>query len=154
MIPLFIAAMALIVSLVGLPMALDKVPPNRFYGFRTPRTIADERVWYPANRVAGKALVVAGLLGALASAPVGFLVQDPNMAAVYALLAMCVPLTIAILYGFYRAAAVVADLDFGPAEQIEQEPPAATEIAETPDDGLERLNRAAQAHQSQTNNKG
>ena len=34
-------------------MILGKVPPNGAYGFRTPKTLSSEDVWYPANRAAG-----------------------------------------------------------------------------------------------------
>jgi uncharacterized membrane protein len=44
----------------GLPMALGLVPPNRFYGFRTRKTLSSADVWYPANRVSGWSLVIAG----------------------------------------------------------------------------------------------
>jgi uncharacterized membrane protein len=47
---------------ISLPMMYDKVPPNGFYGFRTPRTMSDPNVWYPANRVAGRNLAVAGAI--------------------------------------------------------------------------------------------
>jgi uncharacterized membrane protein len=47
---------------ISLPMMYDKVPPNGFYGFRTPRTMSDPNLWYPANRVAGRNLALAGLI--------------------------------------------------------------------------------------------
>jgi uncharacterized membrane protein len=38
------------------------VPPNAWYGFRTAKTMADERLWYAANRTAGRDFSVAGLV--------------------------------------------------------------------------------------------
>jgi uncharacterized membrane protein len=52
---------AILLVAVAIPMILNMVPRNRFYGFRTPRTLASDEVWYPANRFAGKALTIAGL---------------------------------------------------------------------------------------------
>ena len=52
----------LLVAALALPMIYDKIPPNGFYGFRTPRTLSDPNVWYPANRVAGRNLAVAGVI--------------------------------------------------------------------------------------------
>ncbi|MGA8221363.1 MAG: SdpI family protein [Candidatus Acidiferrales bacterium] len=49
----------------GLPMALGLVPPNRFYGFRTRKTLSSPEVWYPANQVCGWAMVVAGTVAIL-----------------------------------------------------------------------------------------
>jgi SdpI/YfhL protein family len=45
----------------GIPMALGLVPPNRFYGFRTAKTLSSPEIWYPANRVSGWSLVIAGI---------------------------------------------------------------------------------------------
>jgi uncharacterized membrane protein len=45
----------------GVPMALGLVPPNRFYGYRTRKTLASADVWYRANRVSGWSLALAGI---------------------------------------------------------------------------------------------
>ena len=49
----------LITILVSIPMALGKVKPNRFYGFRTPKTLSSPAVWYPANRACGQYMIIA-----------------------------------------------------------------------------------------------
>jgi uncharacterized membrane protein len=41
-------------------MAARRVRPNRWYGLRIPATFADEKVWYDANAVAGRDLMVLG----------------------------------------------------------------------------------------------
>ncbi len=51
--------MALLMIVVAAPMALRKVPPNGLYGFRTPKTMSDPRVWYDANQRAGINMIVA-----------------------------------------------------------------------------------------------
>ena len=56
------AGMALVLIVICVPMILERVPPNRWYGFRTPRTLSDPNVWYPANRIAGQYLAVAAVL--------------------------------------------------------------------------------------------
>ncbi|MGA9853808.1 MAG: SdpI family protein [Gammaproteobacteria bacterium] len=38
------------------------IPRNRFYGFRTQKTLTDGRTWYPANRFAGIAIMLASLV--------------------------------------------------------------------------------------------
>jgi uncharacterized membrane protein len=45
----------------GIPMALRLIPPNRFYGYRTRKTLSSAGVWYRANRVSGWSLVIAGM---------------------------------------------------------------------------------------------
>jgi hypothetical protein len=60
---LYLAAYVLpgVVMLAAIPMALGIVPPNRFYGFRTPKTRSSPEIWYPANRFAGWSLLLSGL---------------------------------------------------------------------------------------------
>jgi uncharacterized membrane protein len=49
-----------VMVLLGLPLYFRKVPPNRFYGFRTGRTLADPELWYSVNRVSGGWMVITG----------------------------------------------------------------------------------------------
>jgi hypothetical protein len=50
-----------VVILLSLPMILGKVPPNRFYGFRTPKTLSSPDIWYRANRASGWYMIAASL---------------------------------------------------------------------------------------------
>jgi SdpI/YfhL protein family len=52
----------LVTILTAIPMALGVVPPNRFYGFRTPQTLSSPEVWYPANRASGRYLTAASAI--------------------------------------------------------------------------------------------
>jgi uncharacterized membrane protein len=47
---------------LGYPLKLGRVPPNRFYGFRTPRTLTNERIWYEVNRVTGIDMIRGGVV--------------------------------------------------------------------------------------------
>ena len=58
---LFIGLPILILAL-GIPLASQWVPPNRFYGYRTATTFASVEAWYRVNRAAGLALIGAGLI--------------------------------------------------------------------------------------------
>lgn len=55
--------------LIGLaiPLILRRIPRNLLYGFRTPRTLSSDRVWYPANAYAGRRMAEVGCAGALAA---------------------------------------------------------------------------------------
>ena len=53
--------------LLGIPMIGGMVARNGIYGFRTPKTLASDHVWYPANRYAGKEMVKAGRLVVIGS---------------------------------------------------------------------------------------
>ncbi len=73
--PAFANALMILVALgngvilltASLPMALGIVRPNRFYGFRTRKTLSDERIWYAANKVMGRDMVIAGAVSLLAA---------------------------------------------------------------------------------------
>lgn len=54
-----------LIFLLGLPLALKLVPPNRFYGFRTPTTFSSPEAWYAINFATGLALLGAGILSGL-----------------------------------------------------------------------------------------
>ncbi|MBN1954563.1 MAG: SdpI family protein [Anaerolineae bacterium] len=54
------AGIGILMIVLAIPMALQKVKPNFWYGFRTRKTLSDESVWYAANQYAGKALLLAG----------------------------------------------------------------------------------------------
>jgi uncharacterized membrane protein len=53
-----------IIILLGLPLYFRMVPPNRFYGFRTGRTLGDPSVWYAVNRITGGGMVITGAVTA------------------------------------------------------------------------------------------
>ena len=44
----------------AVPLAMRKVPVNRFYGFRTPKTRSSPEIWFRANEKAGVNLLAAG----------------------------------------------------------------------------------------------
>ncbi len=51
---------------LSIPLILNRVPPNQWWGYRTPRTLADETVWYAVNHNVGWGLLVASILCAAA----------------------------------------------------------------------------------------
>src|SRR5438477_7963614 len=92
----------LLVAALALPMMYEKIPPNGFYGFRTPRTMSDPNVWYPANRVAGRNLALAGVIVAT-TALVVFAMQknlQPRTAALTLLIVSLAALIGAVVHSF------------------------------------------------------
>jgi uncharacterized membrane protein len=51
-----------LVALAAVPLALGKVPPNSWYGFRTPATLSDARTWHLVNRACGRYFIASGLM--------------------------------------------------------------------------------------------
>jgi hypothetical protein len=58
---------ALLLLIVAVPLVLGVIPRNRLYGFRTKKTLSDDGVWYPVNRFAGVAILIASSVYALAA---------------------------------------------------------------------------------------
>jgi uncharacterized membrane protein len=46
---------------MSIPLILQKVTPNSWYGFRVAKTFSSEEIWYVANRVAGYDWLWAGI---------------------------------------------------------------------------------------------
>jgi len=57
---------------LALPLMLRRVKPNCWYGFRTRKTLGDERIWYEANAYTGRLLLWLGTLGILATVALYF----------------------------------------------------------------------------------
>ena len=102
------AGLALLMFALSVPLAAQKVGPNPLYGFRTPRTLKDDRVWYPVNRVAGRnGIVLAGFL-ALASA-----LLFAGISATPVLGALAVLFVLGTISTFLSAGRIVNEIDRG-----------------------------------------
>ncbi len=65
----FISVLLPIVNiLISLPLVLKLVPLNRWYGFRTRKTLSNADIWYEANYKGGLGLIVASVIALLARA--------------------------------------------------------------------------------------
>jgi len=69
----------LITIAVALPLVMEKVPPNLWYGFRTRKTLSDPAIWYRANYLGGVDLLFAGIIALIVNAVVAVTV-DPILA--------------------------------------------------------------------------
>lgn len=50
--------------LVSIPLILRKIPRNKLYGYRTPATLGDDKIWYEANAYFSWRFLVASVLSA------------------------------------------------------------------------------------------
>lgn len=60
-------ATAALLGVLSIPLMKRRIPPNWWYGLRTSATVHDASLWYPANRFAGRQLLLAAGLQALAA---------------------------------------------------------------------------------------
>ncbi len=49
-----------ILIVLAIPLMLRRVKPNEWYGLRVPATFADESVWYDANAMSGRDMLIVG----------------------------------------------------------------------------------------------
>ena len=52
---------------LGIPLKLGKIPPNIWYGFRTPKSLSNESIWYEINRTSGEDMIKIGSVIGLSS---------------------------------------------------------------------------------------
>lgn len=84
---LLIAPLAL--AVLALPLVFKWVPRNRFYGFRTSRTLADPDLWYRVNFFCGCAVLASSGLSVIL-----LLVLPPSP---FAVLEFAVPMVAALV---------------------------------------------------------
>ena len=48
--------------LIGLPLFLQRIKPNGFFGFKVKVTARDPELWYPVNRRAGGVIAFGGMV--------------------------------------------------------------------------------------------
>lgn len=92
----------LLEMLISIPLIQGRVPRNSWYGFRTPKTLASDEVWYPANAYAGKMLFAAGLVLLIVSV-IMFVFRErleDNSVAMIGLAATLVPIGVAVWLSF------------------------------------------------------
>lgn len=52
----------IIMILISIPLLINAIKPNWFYGFRTRKTLSSPEIWYKANKYAAKELIAAGMV--------------------------------------------------------------------------------------------
>ena len=102
-----LAALGLTLAGVGAQLWSGHVPPNRWVGFRTPRTLSDRRVWYAANRIAGRDLAIAGSVTALSSLLLASGLPMDN--SVFVLLMPLAPILFATVHSLWAVSVWMAD---------------------------------------------
>ena len=87
-----------VIALASLPLALGLVPRNSAYGMRTPRTLASDAIWFPANRFAGCALLAASCA---AAALLLFVPEHMRPSRAYDAALLAVPILLAVAASFW-----------------------------------------------------
>lgn len=53
--------------ILGIPLLLEKIKPNRLYGFRIAKTLSSDEIWYKSNKYVGRDFIVTGIIVILGS---------------------------------------------------------------------------------------
>ena len=96
---LFVCTGLLLVGL-SIPLLLRRVKPNRLYGFRTPKTLGDECIWYASNAYAAKWLLMSGAIHTVVSLILYFVPAYRANLVLYAT-------TCGVIFGFVFATTIV-----------------------------------------------
>ena len=67
LLPLLFLVDGLLLAGLAVPLIRGRVPRNPWYGFRVPKTLASDEVWYAANRFMGRDLLGCGAVIAVGS---------------------------------------------------------------------------------------
>jgi len=102
-------AAGLVTAACGIPLARGRIRRNRWYGFRLPITLSDDRIWYPLNRTMGWFLIWIGLLAS--ALVVGVLLDVPYASLPLVLVVMGISGPCAIAYGAYKASKLKDELE-------------------------------------------
>jgi hypothetical protein len=54
----------LLLAGLSVPLLLDKIPPNGWYGFRVPSTLYNAELWYKVNRYMARWMLATGIITA------------------------------------------------------------------------------------------
>ncbi|NJK37729.1 MAG: SdpI family protein [Oscillatoriales cyanobacterium RM1_1_9] len=79
-------------------MILEKVPPNRWYGFRVTRTLANSKIWYRGNRIFGYDLLGAGIALSVTAILTGLCFNNPDVINGINLGVLLISIPLALLY--------------------------------------------------------
>lgn len=68
-----------ILVLVSTPLVFRLVPLNRWYGYRTPRSLSSPAEWYRLNRIAGIVVIAAALVSLVIKTSIlVFILEQPH----------------------------------------------------------------------------
>ena len=95
-------AIPLLIIALSIPLVYSKVPPNGWYGFRTPKTLSSDSMWYRTNRIGGQYFIVAALFQLAAVLIVIALLPGLAMPLLGYGIVPTVPLLIAVMMWFLR----------------------------------------------------
>ncbi len=93
---LLVACLGALSVVLGIPLYLQKIKPNYIYGYRTRRTLSDERIWYAANKYFAKLFIISGIVTTSASLILFLIAANIDIIIANLLLVLIVALPLAV----------------------------------------------------------
>ncbi|OQA00552.1 MAG: hypothetical protein BWY69_01675 [Planctomycetes bacterium ADurb.Bin401] len=92
----------LLIIVISIPLIFNKIRPNPWYGFRTPKTMSKPEIWYKANRYMAKNMLIAGIfiMAAFIILPILNHDFDPGIDVSIVLFILLTPVLIVIIKSF------------------------------------------------------
>ena len=94
--------------IMGLPLMYSKIKPNWLYGFRTPKTVKNEEVWYKVNERTGRDFIISGIIVILVA--LSFMVFDFDLDIGTVTIIQAFILTILVLIVLFRGLSLIKKL--------------------------------------------
>ncbi len=101
-------ALGLLFAGLGVPLVRRKIGINSVYGFRTEKTMKDDKTWYSANAILGRNLIIAGIAQVVSAVVIGRYLSaaDPFKFSMVNVGSLVVLLAIAIIHAAIRTAKI------------------------------------------------
>jgi uncharacterized membrane protein len=97
---ILLASIGLLMVVLAIPMIIQKVPPNSWYGVRIKETIDNPDIWYPTNTHIGYLLLIYGILVIIMSLLLPFIPgMNPDLYALMMVALLLVGIVIILIRG-------------------------------------------------------
>jgi uncharacterized membrane protein len=85
---------------LGIPLLMEKVKPNWFYGFRTPTVVKNKDLWYKVNKQVGREFIIAGIILMIGS--IFILIFQPILSIIQLIIILLMLIQLSLIFIIIR----------------------------------------------------
>jgi uncharacterized membrane protein len=89
-----------VLIVLGIPLLLEKVKPNWFYGFRTPTIVKNKDLWYTVNKQVGKEFIISGIILMIGS--IYMIIFQPILTSIQLIIILLMILQLSLVFIIIR----------------------------------------------------
>ena len=89
-----------VLIVLGIPLLLEKVKPNWFYGFRTPTIVKNKDLWYKVNKQVGREFIIAGIILMIGS--IYMIIFQPILSLIQLIIILLMILQLSLIFIIIR----------------------------------------------------